>query len=80
LPSKKVIFLESQFGNARLNGAFASNKVRKENLLSKASAKFYSNKKPFVKGKAMNVFDRPNGGFKHSSKLLKTFKGRKILK
>jgi ribosomal protein L2 len=33
-----------------------------------------------VRGKAMNVFDHPNGGYKHSSKLLKTFKGKKILK
>lgn len=80
LPSKRVAIVERRLTTASLNGAFSPNTKLKEQLGKKASSKFYSNRKPFVNGKSMNVFDRPNGGFKHSSKLLKTFKGKRILK
>jgi ribosomal protein L2 len=76
LPSKKVIFL-----NLHSTKASKANIVSDVLLLTpKHNKKSFYGRKPFVRGKAMNVFDHPNGGYKHSSKLLKTFKGKKIYK
>lgn len=80
LPSSKVILVESDLATAGIKTNFASNEKRRLQLFNKASYKFHINRKPFVKGKSMNVFDHPNGGFKRSSKILKTFKGKRILK
>lgn len=80
LPSKKIVFLEADLTRASKTGLASTDQEWVSDLGKKASTRRVFGRKPRVRGKAMNVFDHPNGGFKHSSKLLKTFKGKKILK
>jgi len=80
LPSRKIINLESKKTTVSKVSLSQTNKKWMSSFSHKASAKSYWGKKPFVRGKAMNVFDHPNGGYKHANKLLRTFAGKKILK
>lgn len=80
LPSRKIVFLETEKTKASKASIFSANRSQDVVSQSKASFKLTLGRKPTVRGKAMNIFDHPNGGYKHSSKLLKTFKGKKILK
>lgn len=80
LPSRKIVFLETKKTRASKASVFSISTKWAEGKQFKASFKLKLGRKPMVRGKAMNVFDHPNGGYKHSSKLLKTFKGKKILK
>lgn len=76
LPSLKSVWLKKK----STFGVLKNNHFKNLVFNKKASSRFLIGRKSVVRGKAMNVFNRPNGGFKHSSKLLKTFKGKKILK
>ena len=76
LPSQKTVWLDK----SRTFGILKNDSLKNLPKKKKASSRLLHGKKPTVRGKAMNVFDHPNGGFKHSSKILKTFKGKIILK
>jgi len=76
LPSQKTVWLKK----TKTLGILKNDPLKNLKKMKKASSRLLLGKKPSIRGKAMNVFDHPNGGFKHSSKLLKTFKGKNILK
>ena len=76
-PKRKILkFSTSAIG--QLAGATFLKKSKKN--YKKASLFKYNKFRPRVLGKAMNVCDRPNGGYKHASKILKTFKSQLIKK
>lgn len=76
-PKKRIIKL-----GLKSIGQFCSStlKKKKKKIHEKASVIKYLKVRSRVLGKSMNICDRPNGGYKHASKILKNFKSRKILK
>lgn len=75
--NKKVVKLSEKAIGQISSGIY----IKKDHYKHKKASKFlYKNNRIKVLGKSMNVCDRPNGGYKHASKILKTFTAKKIKK
>lgn len=76
-PKKRILKLPTK----SLGQLFGSPYLRISKSGHKKASKFkYFRSRPRVLGKSMNICDHPNGGYKHSSKLLKNFKSKLINK
>lgn len=76
-PQKRILKLPL----VSIGQLFGNPYLRKSKAAYKKASNFkFLTSKPRVLGKSMNICDRPNGGYKHSSKLLKNFKSQLICK
>lgn len=76
-PQRKILKVPSN-SLGQLLGASYLRKIKA--VHRKASNLKFLKSKPRVLGKSMNICDHPNGGYKHSSKILKNFKSQLINK